>query len=239
MRVPRANRRDPAGWNTAAVVVLIVNGWRQRDRDGHTVLAGSVELGVGGVDVVRPISVDHVVLADDGKALTTVTGWDGPTEQTVEEGSITVIAVSVGMMSTAALAGIAVTVVAEHHSATAGVESCDPLFAVLWLVDSAMVCLSGIEPLHDPVPGLPACGGMTEASETTVIGSCASVMATSVCSVGTWASASCPGKSTKQAARVSISTMAPVAKEAVRSVAKQPMATMAGSAVTVAAFAGT
>jgi len=239
LRVPRANRRDPAGWNTAAVVVLIVNGWRQRDRDGHTVLTGGVELGVGGVDIVRPISVDHVVLADDGKALATVTRWYGPTEQTVEEGSITVIAVTVGMMSTGALAAIAVTVVAEHHSATAGVESCDPLFTVLWLVDSAMVCLSGIKPLHDPVPGLPTVGGMTEVSETTMIGSCASVPATSVCSVGTWASASRPGKSTIQAARVSISTMATVAKEAVRSVAKQPMATMAGSAVTVAAFAGT
>lgn len=236
MRVPRANRRDPAGWNTTAVVVLIVNGWRQRDRDGHTVLTGGVELGVGGVDIVRPIGVDHVVLADDGKALATVTGWDGPSEQAVEEGSVTVVTVSDTMMRIAALAGITVTVVAEHHSATAGVESCDPLFTVLWLVDSAMVCLSGIKPLHDPVPGLPTVGGMTEASETTMIGSCASVPATSVCSVGTWASSSRPGESAKQAASVSISTVATVAKEAVRSVAKQPMAT---SAVTVAAFSGT
>ncbi len=189
MRVPCANRCDPAGWDTTAVVVLVVDCRRQRDRDGHTVLAGTVQLGVGGVDIVWPIGIDHVVLSDEGQALATVARGDGPTEQAVEEGSVTVVTISGTMMSTAALARITVASVAEHHPATVGVEPCDPLFAVLWLVNPAVVCLPGIESFHDAVPGMPTAGGMTEA---TMIGSRASVTAACVSSVGARTSSSRP-----------------------------------------------
>ena len=235
MRVPCANRRDPAGWKTTAVVVLVVDSRRQRDGDGHTVLAGTVQLCVGGVHIVRTIGIDHVVLSDEGQTLATVARGDGPTEQAVEEGSVTVVTVSGTMMSTAALAGITVAIVAEHHPATVGVEPCDPLFAVLWLVNPAVVCLPGIQSLHDAVPGMPTAGGMTEA---TMIGSRASVMTASVSSVGDRTSSSRAGESAEQARGVSVSTMTTVAKETVASVAKQPMAAESASAMTVAAFAG-
>lgn len=238
MRIPCANRCDPAGWNTTAVVVLIVDCWRQRDSDGHSVLAGPVQLCIGGVDIVWPIGIDHVVLSDEGQALAAVARGDSPTEQAVEEGSVAVVAVSGTMMSIAALAGITVTIVAEHHPATVGVETCDPLFAVLWLVNPAMVCLSWIQPLHDPVSGMPTGGGMTEASETTMIGSRAPVAAASVSAIRACASSSRPGESAKQARRVSVSTVATVAEETVGAVAEQPMTAESGSAVAVAAFSG-
>lgn len=103
----------------------------ERHRHRHPVALSTVQPRVGRVHITWLISVDHVVLADQRKTLTTGSRWDGPAKQTLEK-PIPVVHTT-GTIGTIAAAGITLTVLAHTRTVTT-----EPVSWGSWVVDGTV-----------------------------------------------------------------------------------------------------